>query len=178
MMIHTHNDLKPDTRKKIAALLNERLADALDLYSHAKHAHWNVRGPHFISLHELFDKVAAAASKHADLLAERAGQLGSGVDGTVRAAAKTSTLPEYPVQIGLGDEHVRAMAESMSTHGKNIREGIDTADDAGDQDTADLFTEISRELDELLWFVESHMEPVKESSTTKRSSRESSDKAA
>jgi starvation-inducible DNA-binding protein len=177
MMIQTHNDLKLDTRKKVAALLNARLADTLDLYSHAKQAHWNVRGHHFIALHELFDRVAAAAVKHGDQIAERAGQLGSGVDGTVRAAAKTSTLREYPLQIANGEEHVLALAESMSEHGKNIREGIDLADDAGDADTADILTEISRELDELLWFVESHLEPAK-GGTPSKSVKESSHKAA
>ncbi len=158
-MIRTKNDLPESTRKKMAELLNARVADALDLCSHAKHAHWNVRGARFLSLHELFDKVAEMALPQSDHIAERAGQLGSEVLGTMRMGAKATSLREYPHNLATGDDHLEAMAESLAAYGKNVREAIDTAEKADDADTADMFTEISREVDQMLWFVDSHRPP-------------------
>lgn len=159
-MIRTKNDLSPDVRHEMAELLNARLADAVDLYTHAKHAHWNVRGARFLSLHELFDKVAEMAEEHADEIAERAAQLGSEVHGTLRAAARSTSLRSYPHAIASGEDHVEALSDSLAMYGHNVREGIDLADDAGDADTADMFTDLSRATDKILWFVESHLTPA------------------
>jgi len=60
-MFDTRNDLPANTRTKVIELLNARLADAIDLGAQTKHAHWNVKGPNFIALHELFDKVPRAS---------------------------------------------------------------------------------------------------------------------
>jgi starvation-inducible DNA-binding protein len=158
-MIQTKNDLPAKTRRQMAELLNARLADVMDLYTHAKHAHWNIRGARFLSLHELFDKVAEMTAQQADELAERAAQLGGEVHGTLRSGAAATSLREYPLTIGSGDEHVEAMAASLAAFGKNVRQAIDTAEKADDADTADIFVEMSRALDKMLWFVESHQAP-------------------
>lgn len=155
-MNKTRNDLPPKTRAAMVALLNDRLADAVDLVGHAKAAHWNVKGPSFIALHELFDKVYAHAVEATDELAERCVQLGGVAMGTARTAAKRSSLKEYPADITAGRDHVLAVAERLAAFGKLVRAAIDTADKAGDADTADLFTEISRNNDKMLWFVEAH----------------------
>lgn len=152
----TRNDLPKDTRAAMAALLNARLADAIDLSTHAKAAHWNVKGPSFIALHELFDKVHAHAVDSADELAERCVQLGGVAAGTARVTAKASTLPEYPLDLVLDLDHVTALADRVAAFGKGLRDAIGTADEAGDADTADLFTELSRNNDKMLWFVEAH----------------------
>ena len=154
----TKNDLPEQARKKLVDLLNARLADGIDLMVQAKQAHWNVRGPHFFSLHELFDKVHEDVVEHVDLLAERAAQLGGTVDGTVRIAAERSTLEEYPHGATGGRDHVDALSTALATFGKAVRNGIEQADKLGDADTADIFTEISRGIDKLLWFVEAHLE--------------------
>ena len=65
-MYETENDISKDSRVQLNALMNQRLASAVDLQMQMKQAHWNVKGPSFIGLHELFDKVAEA-----DLIAER-----------------------------------------------------------------------------------------------------------
>ena len=52
----TRNNLPKADRVQVAELLNRRLADALDLQSQCKQAHWNVKGPNFIALHKLFDE--------------------------------------------------------------------------------------------------------------------------
>jgi starvation-inducible DNA-binding protein len=159
MALHnTKIDLSKDAREKLIALLNSRLADASDLKSQAKQAHWNVKGMSFIALHELFDGVATAVEAHTDLIAERITTLGGTAMGTVRLAAENSGLSEYPHEITDGAAHVDALSTALADFGKVIRRGIDEATDLGDQDTADIFTEISREIDKQLWFVEAHIQ--------------------
>ena len=155
-MYQTRNDLPEKARAELVAWLQERLADSLDLVSQAKQAHWNVKGPGFIALHELFDKIYEHAGDHADLIAERIVQLGGIAEGTVRVAAKRSGLPEYPLTIAQGKEHVEALARALAYVGENARTSIDKADELEDKGTADIFTEISRSIDKDLWFVEAH----------------------
>jgi starvation-inducible DNA-binding protein len=157
MQLHeTKNDIGKETREKVIGLLNQSLADALDLKSQAKQAHWNVKGPSFIALHELFDRVATEMDTHVDDLAERVTALGGVAMGTVRLAAERSSLSEYPHEISDGAAHVDALSSAMSDFGRKVRSNIDATDKLGDKDTADIYTGISRELDKLLWFVEAH----------------------
>ncbi len=158
-MLHdTKIDISKAKREKLIALLNQRLADASDLKSQAKQAHWNVKGQNFIALHELFDKVAGELDVHVDDIAERVTTLGGTAMGTVRLAAKNSSLSEYPHEITDGTAHVDALSTAMADFGKKVRADIDASDKLGDADTADLFTGISRSIDKLLWFVEAHIQ--------------------
>lgn len=159
MELHnTKIDIKKGTREKIIGILNQRLADASDLKSQAKQAHWNVKGMNFIALHELFDQVYTELDPHVDDLAERITTLGGVALGTVRVAAQNSTLSEYPLEISDGAAHVDALSNALADFGKKVRADIDTTDELGDKDTADLFTGISRSVDKLLWFVEAHLQ--------------------
>ena len=159
MALHnTKIDISSDKRETLIAMLNARLADASDLKSQAKQAHWNVKGMSFIALHELFDQIATAVEGHIDLIAERVTTLGGTAMGTVRLAAENSSLSEYPHEITDGASHVDALSTALADFGKSVRKAIDEAADLGDQDTADLFTEISREIDKQLWFVEAHIQ--------------------
>lgn len=157
-MHNTKNDLAEGKREKVVELLNSRLADVIDLKTQAKQAHWNVKGHHFIGLHELFDKVSIAAEEHTDLIAERITALGGTAMGTARVVAQKSSLSEYPLEIFEGTDHVDALSTAMADFGKRVRKGIDETDEIGDVDTSDLLTEISRENDKLLWFVEAHIQ--------------------
>ena len=152
----TKNDLSEDARGTVIGLLQASLADSADLQFQAKTAHWNVKGPSFIALHELFDQVHGETLTWTDDIAERLVQLGGVAKGTVQATVKSSRLPEYPLDIKDGAEHVEALSSALAAYGKIIRENIDKTDKAGDKDTADLFTGISRGVDKMLWFVESH----------------------
>lgn len=152
----TKNDLPEKIRQQVIGLLQERLADCIDLTQQAKQAHWNVKGPGFIALHELFDKVYANAGGSADLLAERIVQLGGIAEGTVRAVAKRSSLQDYSLTIAAGQDHVEALARALASVGERVRAGINTMAEIGDADTADILTEISRAVDKDLWFVEAH----------------------
>jgi starvation-inducible DNA-binding protein len=154
----TRIDLPASTREKVIGLLNQNLADSLDLQMQAKQAHWNVKGSSFIALHELFDKVAEAAEDAADLLAERATALAGVAEGTVQVLAKRSRLAAYPLDISRGRDHVAKLSDAIAAVGKNARAAIDESNKLGDLSTADVFTEISRELDKLLWFVEAHIQ--------------------
>lgn len=157
-MHNTKNDLAPEKREKVIEYLNARLADVIDLKTQAKQAHWNVKGIHFIALHELFDQVATAAEAHTDLIAERITALGGTAYGTARVVAQKSSLSEYPLEITDGTAHIDALSSAMADFGKKVRQNIDDADALGDKDTADLLTEVSRENDKLLWFVEAHIQ--------------------
>ncbi|MGC3958486.1 MAG: DNA starvation/stationary phase protection protein Dps [Verrucomicrobiota bacterium] len=152
----TRNDLPEKTRRAMVALLNQGLADVLDLGLQAKQAHWNVKGPSFIVLHELFDKVADELEGFSDEIAERAVALGGMALGTVQIIAERSGLAAYPLTAVSGREHIVALAAALAKFGKATRAAIDTATQAGDADTADLFTGVSREVDKLLWLVEAH----------------------
>jgi starvation-inducible DNA-binding protein len=159
MKLHpTRNDLPAETRQQVIRLLNQNLADTIDLALQAKQAHWNVKGSSFIALHELFDKVAEAARASADEIAERATALAGTAEGTVQVLSQRSRLAPYPLDIYRGRDHVARLADAIATVGKSARSAIDESSQLGDQDTADLFTAISRELDKLLWFVEAHIQ--------------------
>lgn len=155
-LYETENDIPKGTRDALIGLLNQRLADIVDLQAQMKQAHWNVKGPHFIGLHELFDEIAEAIEEYVDMIAERAVQLGGIAEGTVRVAASRSRLEEYPLDIADGSAHVEAVARALSTFGREARVTIDEAGALDDADTADLFTEVSRGIDKWLWFVEAH----------------------
>jgi starvation-inducible DNA-binding protein len=155
-MYKTKNDLSKKTREGVIKELNARLADSIDLMTQAKQAHWNVKGPNFIALHELFDKIVEDAESWADDIAERAVALGGIAYGTARVVAKQSSLKEYPLDISAGADHVEALSTTLANYGAAVRAAIDIADKLGDADTADLFTGISRDADKYLWFVEAH----------------------
>ena len=157
-MYTTKNDLPEQSRAQVTDLLNARLADAIDLQTQMKQAHWNVKGPNFIALHELFDKINEAVEDYVDDLAERTVQLGGIAIGTARAVAQKSQQKEYPLQIASGRDHVEAVSSALAVFGKSVRQAIDASEELRDRDTADLFTEISRGVDKWLWFVESHLQ--------------------
>jgi starvation-inducible DNA-binding protein len=150
----TQNGVSAGSKERLVALLNQALADLGDLYSQTKQAHWNVRGKKFYQLHLLFDSVADTAEEHWDDVAERAVQLGGYARGTSRMTAATTQLPEWPENLEEEKEFVEAVAERFGLVANTIRAAIDTAGKLGDLDTADLFTEISRDLDKSLWMLE------------------------
>ena len=157
----TENDLPKNTRAEVIGIVNQRLADVIDLQTQLKQAHWNVKGPNFIGLHELFDKIAEEVESYVDLIAERAVQLGGIAEGTARVTASRSRLEEYPLDIADGSAHVEAVARALSTFGREARMSIDETASLDDADTADIFTEVSRGIDKWLWFVEAHTQAAK-----------------
>jgi starvation-inducible DNA-binding protein len=140
-------------------LLNRHLAAAIDLHAQVKQAHWNVRGPTFIAIHELFDKVADVVEEYSDKIAERAGTLGGTAEGTVQMATERSFLEPYRLGVADAATHIAAVTAALASFGESVRNAIGDSDEFGDIDTSDLFTEISRGIDQQLWLVESHRQP-------------------
>lgn len=157
-MHHTRIDLPTKTRQRVVKLLNARLADAIDLSLQAKQAHWNVKGPNFIALHELFDKVAEHAEQHVDELAERITILGGTAYGTLREVSTGTSLKAWPEKAVSGRQHVEALADTLAQFAKLTRAAIEVAEDLDDEVTADLFNEITAAADKDLWFVEAHLQ--------------------
>ena len=154
----TKNDLPEATRGEVIELLNQRLAECIDLQTQCKQAHWNVKGPAFIGLHKLFDDIDEAVEDYVDLIAERIVQLGGIAEGTVGAVEGRSTLTDYPLALATGAEHVAALSDALSAFGRVARIGIEEMNDLEDAGSADLLTEISRGVDKWLWFVEAHQQ--------------------
>ena len=156
MLNPTRNTLPESVRGQSVEHLNRLLAAAIDLHAQLKQAHWNVRGPNFIAVHELFDKVSTKAEDISDMLAERVGALGGTAHGTVQISAGRSFLVPYPLGLADGEKHIFAVAGTLAAFGQDVQEGITKATKMADVTTADLLTEVSRTIDMQLWFVESH----------------------
>ncbi len=154
----TRIDIPEDARRKLVDLLNRQLADTTDLYSQVKYAHWNVKGTDFIQLHLLFDDIAGHVLGFADQIAERATTLGGTANGTVRQSASSSTLPEYPTKATDGMDAVEAVSERVAHYAAATRRAMEESEDLGDTSTNDLFTEVSRQVDKDLWFLEAHLQ--------------------
>src|SRR6201981_3642571 len=124
-MFKTKNDLSEATRSKAIELLNARLADAIDLGTQTKHAHWNVKGPNFIALHELFDKIAENIEDQIDTIAERVTALGGTARGTLTSVSRGTSLKPYPEDIVDGVAHVDALSAVYADFGKKVRAAIE-----------------------------------------------------
>ena len=154
----TSVDVPAKQRAKVITVLNQHLADSFDLRSQVKQAHWNVKGSDFWQLHKLFDEVADRAAEWVDELAERVTALGGYANGTVRMAAASSTLPEFPTDITDSMAYVRAVVERLASFTNSARGAIGETEQLGDANTSDLFTEISRCADKYLYFLEAHLQ--------------------
>lgn len=150
--------LKANAKSTVIDILNARLLDAIDLTLIVKQAHWNLKGPNFIAVHEMLDPMRTAIDGHVDVIAERVAQLDGTPVGTSQAVAKSSTLDAYPTDIKKVPDHLQALADRFASIANQVREDIDATDEAGDADAADILTAFSRELDKDLWFIKSHLE--------------------
>jgi starvation-inducible DNA-binding protein len=161
-LYRTKNDLPATARAEAVRLLNARLADCIDLQTMCKQAHWNVKGPQFISLHKLFDEINEDVENYVDLIAERVVQLGGIAEGTARVAAGRTTLLDYPLTIAAGHEHVAALSDVLAQFGRTVRIGVEEMNELEDAASADILTEICRGVDKWLWFVEAHAQDGRE----------------
>ncbi|CAH2599973.1 DNA protection during starvation protein [Rhodovastum atsumiense] len=154
--LQTANALDSNAKKVAVSLLNARLADAIDLALVVKQAHWNLRGPDFIAVHKMLDEFRTDVDEYVDTIAERVSQLGAIALGTSQAVAQTSQLAPYPTDIIAVEAHLQALLERTAVLANQVRRNIDEVAEAGDANSADIFTEVSRGLDKWLWFLEAH----------------------
>ncbi len=151
-------DLKDNVRNSVIDVLNARLTDCLDFRLAVKQAHWNIKGRNFIAVHELLDQVAVRMDGHIDVMAERVVQLGGLATGTTQQVAEGTALKPYPKGIIKQDEHLNALRERLETLAASCRKAITETDEAGDANSADIMTGVSRALDKDLWFLAAHLE--------------------
>jgi starvation-inducible DNA-binding protein len=152
----SRNDLQDNAKKTSIGVLSGCLADSIDLYNATRHAHWNVKGPSFGSLHTLFEEFYTQLATDIDEVAERLVQLGGTAMGTSQSVQGSTRLQPYPVELKAGMDHVHALLDRYGQLAKEYRSGIDTTDEAGDADTADILTGISKNLDKAVWMLEAH----------------------
>ena len=153
-MSRQNTALPEEQQAKLIELLNRRLADTIDLQLQSRQAYWNVKGPHFMALRELFDKVAQGVEEYANLIAEHIVQLGGLAEGTAQAVARRTSLDESRLATANGQDQSNALAATLTAFGKHVRYASEQATLLQDTDTADIFTEIARGIDKWLWFVE------------------------
>ncbi|MCX8252870.1 DNA protection during starvation protein [Beijerinckiaceae bacterium RH AL1] len=157
-MHETRNDTKSNARKVSIETLQARLADGIDLALDVKQAHWNLKGPQFIGIHEMLDGFRDELDDFNDKVAERITQLGGTARGTTQAVAQETKLAPYPLDTYAIADHIAALIDRYAAYGNAVRQNIDDTDEAGDAGTSDLFTEISRGVDKQLWFLEAHVQ--------------------
>ena len=158
LIFGTQNDLASNSKAAAVILLNARLADSIDLALLTKQAHWNLKGPQFIAVHQMIDGFRTQIDGHVDTMAERIVQLGATALGTTQAVAWTTSLRPYPTDIYRIQDHLRALADRYAQVASKVRGAIEEAGALAEFDTADIFTCFSRDLDKALWFLEAHMQ--------------------
>lgn len=149
---------KSNAKAAVIDILNARLADTIDLALITKQAHWNLRGPNFIAVHEMLDPMRASLDAHGDTIAERIAQLDAIALGTSQVVAERTALPAYPTDIRKTSDHLAELAKRYAALANQVRADIDATDEAGDADAADILTALSRDLDKNLWFIKAHLE--------------------
>jgi starvation-inducible DNA-binding protein len=157
-MYKSPSPLPEKARQRLVESLNARLAEGLDLWTQVKVAHWNIKGPHFPSLHPLFETFATSLANFNDAVAERAVTLGGLAHGTARHVAKASKLDEYPQQTTRDVEHVALLADRIEAYVAGVRESRTAAEKEGDTDTVDLLTQIVTEFEKNAWFLRASLE--------------------
>ena len=154
----TKIDLPSNAKLAVIAILNENLANAIDLALATKQAHWNLKGPQFIAVHEMIDGFRSDLDEHVNTIAERVSQLGGTALGSLQAVSAGTKLKPYPTDIYTVRDHLAALIERYAIVANAARKAIDDTDEAGDPTTADIFTAESRMLDKALWFMEAHVQ--------------------
>ncbi|HWC82093.1 MAG TPA: DNA starvation/stationary phase protection protein [Pseudonocardiaceae bacterium] len=142
--------LDEGARDATGAILQETLADLVDLSLLSKQAHWNVVGTHFRSVHLQLDELVATARQYTDDVAERAAAIGFSPTGTAATVARESGLADYPKGWQSDKDTIEHIVVALATAIQRLRPRIEETDKT-DQVTQDLLIALARDLEEAHW---------------------------
>ena len=152
-MYKTKIDLAEKTRRNIVAILNDRLAEAIDLQSQVKQAHWNVKGPHFIALHELFDKISDAVLEQIDEIAERVRKIGGVTIRSIGHIARLQRIADNDADYVEPADMLSELKEDEKALDLRMRAVHSLCDDADDVATASLLENWIDQTQRRAWFL-------------------------
>ena len=159
MKMHsTKNNIPEKKRIELVTILNSSLASTTDLYMQLKQAHWNIKGPTFIAVHLLLDKIAEEVEEQVDIIAERVESLGGTALGTIQKTVANTQLRVYPVDIFKIEDHLMHLTHNIAILAELSRNNIREAEKFDDMVTSDMYISVTRILDKNLWFLEAHMQ--------------------
>lgn len=151
--------LSEEQRSGVIELLNHDLADAYLLLIKTKKYHWDVTGPQFRSLHQLWEEHYEALTQNIDAVAERVRALGGYPIGTAEGFIKYATIKEHIGDLPLATDMVARLVDDHEQIIRNLREHINQCDEQfKDQGTADFLTGLMEQHEEMAWMLRSFIE--------------------
>lgn len=151
--------LSDEQRAGVIELLNRDLSDAYLLLIKTKKYHWDVVGPQFRSLHELWEEHYQALTENIDQIAERVRTLGGYPIGTAEGFLKYATIKEHVGDVPLATDMVARLVDDHEQIIRNLRQHIDLcAEQFKDQGTADFLTGLMEQHEQMAWMLRSFIE--------------------
>lgn len=151
--------LSEEQRQGVVDLLNRDLSDSYLLVIKTKKYHWDVVGPQFRTLHELWDEQYEAISMNIDAIAERIRQLGGYPIGTAKGFLENATIDEDPGNLPNAEGMVAHLVSDHEQVIRNLRDHIDQSGDKfHDEGTADFLTGLMEQHEEMAWMLRSFLE--------------------
>lgn len=151
--------LSEEQRKGVVDLLNRDVSDAYLLLIKTKKFHWDVVGPQFRSLHQIWEEHYEALTENIDSMAERVRALGGFPIGTAKGFLENASIKEQTDHIPLATEMVAQLVDDHEQVIRNMREHIDKcSEDFHDEGTADFLTGLMEQHEEMAWMLRSFIE--------------------
>lgn len=151
--------LTDEQRQGVIELLNKDLADAYLLLVKTKKYHWDVVGPQFRTLHQLWEEQYEKLTETIDAIAERVRTLGGYPIGTMEGFLQATTLKEHAGDVPGATEMVARLTSDHEQVVRNLREHIEACEERfNDAGTADFLTALMEEHEEIAWMLRSFME--------------------
>lgn len=144
------------TTQAVYDVLNKQVANWNVLYVKLHNYHWFVKGENFFELHGKFEELYSEAAGYIDALAERLLAIGGKPAATMKEYLNLASIQEAS-----GNETTQQMVKSViadfTTLAAELKEGIETADQAKDQPTSDMLTDIRSSLEKHLWMLNAYL---------------------
>jgi starvation-inducible DNA-binding protein len=152
-MTELNTGLDDNARKAVAEALNGVLADTYVLYQKTHAYHWNVTGPHFSSLHAMFEVQYREMWAALDEIAERVRALGSFAPSSGKAFADLASIESADTTPPAADQMIRNLLEGHEALIRRARKALDVADDVDDAASEDLLTQRIQTHEKTAWML-------------------------